>query len=361
MEMFAEDHGLCSLYHEPLDKKRDITSVCSLLPSLFGLIIVLCSAVVHGFTNSDHQRMNTTYDQFGPTPRICFDFLKCEAGLIQYEARSQAALESLSLKALRKMISNATWLNLSAKSHTLLLVKRVPEKRLREANRNVTNVLKYTYASVEPITHAVEVALLNQLRQEKQSHQFKFFSFLASVEGTRRTAGLVFKSMAHSRLQERIALDLFPMMKGESGGSDQGKVPQWHSTHGDVFMPPEFSIDIQPVRVITYPGSSLETIEPGAYYVPESENQDQVAFDSFIMANDILYIFQFSIVPNHSIEPEILCFFLRGSLPPRMEWRFVVVVPPRSKISCPQPQDNCLKGKVPNEIRLFSAVLKKPT
>ncbi|KAH8991968.1 hypothetical protein EDB92DRAFT_1990581 [Lactarius akahatsu] len=63
-------------------------SVHLLLPSLFKLI-------------------NTMYDRFGPTPRICFDSLKNEAGLVEYETRYQLALESLSLRQLREMIFDA--------------------------------------------------------------------------------------------------------------------------------------------------------------------------------------------------------------------------------------------------------------
>lgn len=195
------------------------------------------------------------------------------------------------------MIFNAAAFNLTTVSQMLFLVKRVPEKRLRKANLEVNNVLKYAYASVEPITHAVQVAIRDQLWQEKQIDQFEFYSHLASVGTTAHaaTASLVFKSMGDSRLRERIRLVLFPMMKGGSGGSD---LRQRHSTHRhkSTAMPQEFSIDIQPMRVIACLGSSLEIIEPGAYYILESENQ--VAFDSFIVDDNILYIFRFSTPPR---------------------------------------------------------------
>ncbi|KAH9056964.1 hypothetical protein EDB87DRAFT_1578994 [Lactarius vividus] len=145
--------------------------------------------------SSDHQRINAMYDRFGLTPRICFDSLKHEAGLVEYETRYQLALESLSLKELREMIFNATFLNLNAESQTLLLVKHVPEKRVQEANLKVKNGVNHI---VEFVTHAVEVALWNQLQQEKQVDQFKIYSYLAGAEATRHIAGLIFKSMAHS-------------------------------------------------------------------------------------------------------------------------------------------------------------------
>jgi hypothetical protein len=297
------------------------------------------------------------HDRFGPTPRICYNLPENlnDPGLTGHKSRFQFALGNLSLKALRKMILNASELNLSTVSEMLFLVKRVPEKRLRRANLEFDNVSKYVYPSLEPITHEVEVALRNQLWREEQTDQFKFYSSLTSGdESTMHLAGLVFKWMGHSRLRKRIKLDLFPMMKREPGGSDQ---PQWHSTHGDASKTPEFSIDMQPTRMITYPGSGLETIQTGAYYVLESENQ--VAFDSFIIVDDTLYIFRFSMASNYPIEPEILSFLPQVSLLSRMKWRYVFVVPPRPENNCRQPQDNVLI-RVPKGTRLFSAALKEP-
>ena len=160
MENFAEDHNVCSLYHESLDTKGDITSVGSSSP-IFSQAhhFVQCSAVIHG---CDHQHINTIYNQFGPIRCICYDFVKHNPSLLEYDACFQAALGSLSLKALCKMISNASGLNLGTVSQMLFLMKHVPEKSLREANMRVDNVLKYAYSSVKPITHAVEVATWNQ-------------------------------------------------------------------------------------------------------------------------------------------------------------------------------------------------------
>ena len=215
MGNFGQDHGARGHYHEPLDKKGDITSVGPSALFVQAHHYVLCSAAIHGFTNSDHQRINTMYDQFGPTPRICYDFIKHNPSLMEHEARSQAALGRLSLRALRQMISNEEGSNPSSESQMLFLMKRVPEKRLREADLSVEvdHITKYAYASVEPITHAAEVAIRDQLWQEDQINQFKFYCSLASEEGTRQISSLVFKWIGHSQLRERIKLDLFPVTK----------------------------------------------------------------------------------------------------------------------------------------------------
>ena len=318
---------------------------------------VLYSAVTHGFKDSDHQHIITMCNQFGPTPQICYDLLENNPALIAHKAGSQSALGNLSLKALQKMILDASTLNLSTVSSMLFIMKRVPEKSLRRANLEFNNISKYVYASLEPITHAVEVALRNQLWQETQIDQFQFYSFLTSGESTMHIAGLVFKWMGHSWLQKRIKLDLFPMM--ESKSSTRSNQPQLRSTHGSTSKTPEFSIDIQPTQMIAYPGSSLGTIEPGAYYILESETQLEVAFDSFIVIDDTLYIFRFLMVSDHPIDTEILSFLPQVSLLSKVEWRYVFVVPPRSEISCSKPQDDLIVT-VPNGTSLFSAVLKEP-
>ena len=295
------------------------------------------------------------YNRFGPTPRICYDFLKDDAALIDHQAHSQSALGNLSLKALRTMLVDAITMNMRTVSSMLFVINRVPEKSLRRANLEFNNNSKYAYLSLEPMTHAVEMALRNQLWQEEQIDQFQFYSFLTRCESTMWSiAGLVFKWMGHSWLQKCIKLDLFSLMERKSGGSGR---PQLRSTHGNTSKTPEFSIDIQPTRMIEYPGSSLGTIEPGTYYILESESQ--VAFDSFIVVDDTLYIFRFSVASDYPIDDEILSFLPQISLLSKLEWRYVFVVPPRSETSCRQPQDNYVVT-VPKGTRLFSAVLKEP-
>ncbi len=110
----------------------------------------------------------------------------------------------------------------------------------------------------------------------------------------------MFESLAQSKLQQGIKLKLVPMVKRESGGSGRRKkLPRWHSDHGDGANPSSArQIDFIPARTEGY-SSSPGQIEDKVYYVLEAE--DQVAFDSFIMSDTKLYIFQFSIGSNHLI------------------------------------------------------------
>jgi hypothetical protein len=95
-----------------------------------------------------------------------------------------------------------------------------------------------------------------------------------------------------------------------------------------------------------------DEIKKNVYYMPAARNQ--VAFDSFIVANGKLFIFQFMIASEHPIKQGILTFFSQYlQLPAKVNWYFVFVIPlgPNPEVTCPQPQEAGL-----TEMKLFSAV-----
>ena len=224
METIAGNHELGNLYHESLDQQRDIKSVRSSASVLYVRAdhFALCSAVIHEFTNND-KRIYEMYDKFGPTPHICFDLLHNEDQLVLYEDHYNCALEGLSLETFRKMISETKTLSMDDLSDTLLLVKRMPKEELRRENLRDSDEASWVSKSVEPITHAVEVAFRVQLWKQSRAEQLQLYCYLANVAGMRRFAGLVFESLAQSKLQDKIKLALVPMVRKESGGSGQVK------------------------------------------------------------------------------------------------------------------------------------------
>ncbi|KAI9438109.1 hypothetical protein H4582DRAFT_1878695 [Lactarius indigo] len=328
------------------------------------------AAVIRGLTASN-PRIDDMYYHYGPTPRICLDFVDNVALFIAYKAHYRSALNKLSSRRLGEMdemgnmgdtASDRTSLDIDDESHTLILVKRVPRRDLIRANLDVSNGTEFSYGRLEPITQMIKLELRNQLQKETRAARIALYKSLENVEGTRRIAGVVYESLAQSILEKKIALELVPMVKWESSGSDQGKkLPRWHSDHESGANPPLVRpIDIRPAETFLYPVSGLDhPIKDKVYYAPEAQNQ--VAFDSFIMAERKLYIFQFSIGSDHPIKKGIVPFFSKkvpGALPPRAEWHFVFVIPPRarSEISCSQPRDSDLKLLL-KEMNLFSALL----
>ena len=124
MEKFDQDYTIHSVYHESVDEKRNIkkvgssTSVFRFLCSIQADHFVPCSAVIHGLAEND-KRMYEMYDQFGPTPRICFDYIKNPYARFCHRANRDKALESLSSVTFRQMVDKSKSLTVDSISHTL--------------------------------------------------------------------------------------------------------------------------------------------------------------------------------------------------------------------------------------------------
>ncbi|KAH9079497.1 hypothetical protein EDB83DRAFT_2503931 [Lactarius deliciosus] len=280
------------------------------------------------------KRIDEMYDQFGPTPRICFDLLHNKYRLAQHKTRYNDALKGLSLETLCSWVSDTRKFSMDTVSETIFLLKRVPKKELRQANLDDSDDMDLVYSSMEPLSLGVKSVLRDRLWYESQPEQLRLYKHLADLEGTRYITGLVFKALGHSKLQSTTRLELVPMVKGGSGPSGgSGKLPRWYSDHGSGANPSSVrQIDIAAVDLDLY-SSHPRQIKDGVYYSSIARNQ--AAFDSFIMVDQKLYIFQFTIGAN---------------------WHFVFVVPPGLEISCPQPRDSDLK-ELPAEMKLFSMVL----
>jgi hypothetical protein len=86
----------------------------------------------------------------------------------------------------------------------------------------------------------------------------------------------------------------------------------------------------------------LSPITPNVIYVPELTNE--VALDYFIVMNDLLYIFQFTIDKEYSIKPGLINLVDKyPELPSMDNWRFVFIVPPEHELICPLPQSQKLQ------------------
>ena len=70
-------------------------------------------------------------------------------------------------------------------------------------------------------------------------------------------------------------------------------------------------LDIHPGTFVEYTSTKLHKrfkIKPDVYYSPGSSNQLEAGFVSFIIYNQILYLFQFTVKPKHDIK-DFLGFF----------------------------------------------------
>ena len=137
------------------------------------------------------------YDQHGPTPRICFDFLRPTCQFTTHKESINCALQELSGETLRQMITAIEDFKMETISDTLLLLKRAP-KKLGESD-----AANWASKSVEPITQFIAERFRVQLCKRTRAEQLKLYLNLANVESSRSVAALVFESLAQSKAIER--------------------------------------------------------------------------------------------------------------------------------------------------------------
>ena len=170
------------------------------------------------------------------------------------------------------------------------------------------------------------------------------------MPGTRVAANIVYEAQAQY-LQQGRHLDLIPMVKLEdsqkkmSGMGKQAPQPQWHPSHVHLCetsleishrqaLSGWVSVDIQLSKTLEYSDDGLELLEPNVFNVLEKANKS--AFDSFIEAGDILYIFQMTIKPIHDINHGLVDYTNHHNFPPRDKWHFVFIIPPNLVLKVPQ-------------------------
>jgi hypothetical protein len=112
------------------------------------------------------------------------------------------------------------------------------------------------------------------------------------------------------------------------------------------------SLRVSPLRACEYREDVKASIEPDVYYIPRSTNQ--VIFDSFILHDGYLFIFQFTGGNTHQIKTGLITFLAQcANLPERDKWRLVFIIPDDvGVLKCPYPRSAEL-----HEVKLFSSVL----
>src|SRR6266436_439479 len=138
------------------------------------------------------------FEEIGPTPRICIDFLLNDSERELYEAELATAIHGLSLDTLTKLALNIPTLDLQEVSHKIILVSRMQNSEL---------------AQITPITSYVKSRLVRKLQDEERNRRLRFYSDLERVPGGRALAGLIYESLAHQMFEVNISLHLMPMVK----------------------------------------------------------------------------------------------------------------------------------------------------
>ncbi len=278
----------------------------------------------------------------GPTPRLCIDFVRRSNDLRSYRSDRDGAIANFDFDALLAHVRLGELLDMGVTTHSIILVKR----------KDAENLLRLT---IEPITLSVKRQLKRRLLRGEQKERLRTYLQPSKTEGSKIVAGLVFESLAQHQLQEEVALTLLPMVKVQPLGS-RGNA-KWHNQSS---IPagaanPSIPIQFKPAYTDEYQTSTLEEFRAEVFYVPLSPTQ--VAFDSFILVDQILYIFQFTIAASHEIKEGIMDFFSQETLKDKLqgvEWRFIFVIRPGWEFICPESNVKKLKPFW-DKARLFTA------
>jgi hypothetical protein len=184
------------------------------------------------------------------------------------------------------------------------------------------------------------------------------------VPDSRAVAGIFFEAIGQRRLREETVLELIPMVKLDdrkgikSDSADKEAMPQWHSGHMDLpdaLLEAAFKerilANVHPSQTLEFTDDGPSSVKSGIYYVPEATNHE--ALDSFLLLDEHLFIFQFTIGTHHGIKPGLIKFLKgRPGVPDMVKWRFVFVIPPNLIVKCPQPWLLELR-----QLQLYSAVV----
>ena len=256
------------------------------------------------------------YNRFGPTARICFELPKRKSHLDEHRHRFEAALSSLSSRVLQGMATGIFNIDMSDISLTILLLKRLPGD-------------EFSRSTVEIITPTTEMAVRDQFSKETLTELINLFRSLARVDWSRCLASVVYGMSAQQNLLKEnpfnLNLNLVTMVRRTPDGSGPIKkppLPQWYSDHryGNTSSR-RLSMNIYVTGIDVF-DPKTNTIKTNVYY-----KLCQAAVDSFVMYNNQLYIFQFTVATEHDIDKGILTLFSQVSLPPRRNWHFVFVFP----------------------------------
>ena len=174
------------------------------------------------------------------------------------------------------------------------------------------------------------------------------WSAITSVPDSRRVAGVLFEAFAQRKLQKGSTISFFPMVKLEKARDEA--LPQYYSSHVALdnlnlerfrreALKKAYNVEIKPVRAELFLDEGPLIIEEGIFYVPAATNHE--ALNSFILLDDILYIFQFAVGSTQGIKFGLLTFLTKYQehIPPISSWRFIFIIDSNQTLICPAEPD----------------------
>jgi hypothetical protein len=299
------------------------------------------SADICAFTDKQLKLAQKVFEEYGPTPRLCIQFVELPTNLEQFEVKRASLIRTLSWDDLFKITKQDDLLNMDL-SHHIFLVRRKDE----------ANLLHHT---IEPITPFVNRLLGIRLKKVQRVETLREYLLKARMEDSRLAAGYAFESIVQIQFREEVVLTLVPMVKVPP--PPRGTKFQFYSEPIDgLVTAAPIPIRFTPERSVEYVGSNLDEIRSNVFYVPSASNQ--AGFDSFILVDGILYIWQITIAHSHEISGRIMSFFSQNSIRSvvdNIEWRFVFVIPRGGHLIFPGPKKSGELDKFFEKAKLYTA------
>jgi len=281
--------------------------------------------------NITEQHVSEIFDLLGPTPRLCVNSSSYE--LEEYKSAVNEDIADMTASEIQKLMRKTSGLSMSAISHKICLLSRGRRDDV------------HSRAVVAPITHAIQSKLSAQFRNLHRDEQIRLYKYFERVPESRKVAGIFYEAIVQLYLQEGRLLELVPMVTLEGTKRKRsGQEHQWYSSHIIIHNPAlealrqtvsnRPTVDIRPNRTLEYTDNGMQSIEPNVFYVPANTNQK--AFDSFILLNGLLYIFQITVGLKHDINHGLIDIANNHSFPPRDQWCFMFIIPPNMTLTVPQ-------------------------
>ncbi|TFK61874.1 hypothetical protein BDN72DRAFT_420401 [Pluteus cervinus] len=301
----------------------------------------------------DSAKLDYVYDTFGPIPRLCIDYQRSDGIELKRYARDLAnSITSLDIKTLQDVVKNADDMSMDSVSQKICLIRR-----------DTPNIWEYSFTT-SPITESVASRLALQLRNTDLKDTLKIFKHYSRISSIRGMTRCIFEAICHRHFQVSIDITYTKMVRKPLNPRAK-RQPQWHSA----YIPLENealeqmrlqlaqdpngkeSLKVQPSMVLEYSFESFPTHPTqDVYYIPTRSNEE--ALYSFIIHNNTLYIFQFTMAGNHSIKAG-LALLLEKLKTIITDYRFIFVMPTDSELlQIRSPKDKELKQLQPYSARV---------
>lgn len=147
------------------------------------------------------EEIDAVFDNFGPTPRLCFDTLLQPHGIDSYQCALNEILAGLTSQDLKTSVVNMGSLAADKLSHTICLISR---KNRDELSDNV---------NVQPITKFVESQLVICLRNLQIKDQIELHNRFTRSPSAKRMTGPLFEAYCQLRFQTEISLEFISMVR----------------------------------------------------------------------------------------------------------------------------------------------------